>query len=733
MTGNKQPGIATDFLATRLARKYSKSALINQQNRNFKTNVRLAGANARNPVTKALAKADATYRSAGTYLTSLGDLSTNAVRATNLTILGKARAEGLTNKADLEAYLIKNLNTPEYLDIYRNMTNQYSGYIGMPQTITSTGVKGSKTSEFLSKIDNAVKNATDQAPIPDRLKQELNDLIMPAITGFAGATSRIAAKQLNALALGIPNVIRGVRMAASDSPNAKAIGELMISRSIIDGTMAGGVMAGGGLLGASGHWTGAYPEDPNERARWEKEGIMPDSFSFDVDGKTLYIQPGRILGVLALPAVLPAVIGEAVRNNTDPAEAIGSAINGTLGQFNQNLGADAIIQHIGDLDKLLNGNESDKKAAQKSLMNMLGYSISNLVPASGLQNNIANAADPYKRDTSGGLGDVIKNRNPFTRPGLPVKEDNLGNPIRNNTQYSMGSQAITVGDGQTQPGGKASTEVAGSLDAEINRLAQTDHEVMPARDIKNSASQGDAKLLLDSDLYKNADDDGRAKMLHETLLGTKTKDISSKLKPEQRATLIQHKLQTDEQREVWLENNKTAKNYYEADWMNKAARGTLSADDQDINKTGSLAQKVVIARVESKNKIPQSTTQLFEATNKTEFNKLSDENKKKLIEYDKARFKAGLPSKYQNKYGGYGLLGRGGRGRGGRGGRGGSGDGSDLFAFASLPSSLIGTNASNGKGYAANAPTFRPIGDLKAPAAAIPKGRSISVTKGIRI
>jgi len=730
ITGSSQPGVATDFAATRLANKYAKGTLIKQQNRNFKTNVRLAGATARNPVTKALAKADAAYRSAGTYLTSLGDLSTNAVKATNLAIIGKGRAEGLTTAAELESYLINNINSPEYLDIYRNMSNTYSGYIGMPQTLTSTGQKGGKASEFFSKVDNLTKNALDKTPLPDRVKQEINDLIMPSITGFAAATSRIAAKQLNALALGIPNIRRGMKLAASDSPNAKAIGEMMVSRSIIDGVLAGGVMGAGTLLGSTGHWTGEYPSDPNERARWESEGIQPESFSFEIDGKTVYAQPGRIVGVLALPMVIPAVVADAVKNGTDPAQAVTSAVAGIVKQFNENLGADAIIQHVGDVDKLINGSEYEKKAASKSLMNMLGFAISNVNPASGLQNNIANAADPYKRDTSGGVLDVVTARNPFTRQSLEVKTDNLGNPIANNTQLSLGSSALTVGDGSSDTKGEAD-----KLEAEISRLSQGDFEVMPARDVTNTASQDDARLLMAGDIYSSADDETKAAMLHDALLGTRTKDISPDLSDVDRTALIEYKLQSQEKRKAWLDDNANASTYYTAAYNNLDAGGTLTADDNDLQNKSGARYEMVEAQVNEQLGASSDLKALYDQISQSDFKKMFDpdsedydpEKANLLFKYDEARTKAGVSDNKFTDKPKYSLKFNAGGGRGGRGGRGGSGK----FAFASMPESLVGVN--DGAKYDSVGPTFKPIADLQAPAAVVPTGRSISVKKGIQI
>lgn len=718
LIGGNDSKLATGFTANRLASKYARGSLTSQLNRNFKTNVSLAGAGAKNPLTKGIAKLDSVYRSAGTYLTSLGDTTTNAVRATNMAILGQAKAEGVTGAKELEKYLVSKMGSPEYQSLYHDMSNVYAGYIGMPETITGIHPGAGKMSKFLSKVDNAVKNGLENTPLPARAKQELNDFIQPALTGFAGATNRIFQKSLNAMALGIPQIRAGLKLAASGQPNAAAVGQMMIARSLIDAVSAGGVGVAGLILGSQGHWTGGYPSDPNERARWEKDGIQPDSFQFEVDGKKLYVQPGRIFGALALPLVIPAVVTNSIKEGTDPAKAVGEVFDGTLGQFMNNMGVDAVVQHIGDLAKLT-GSEQDKKQASKDLMNMLGFSISNAVPASGLLNNVANATDSYKRDTSGGIGDIVQARNPFTRGNVDVKTDVLGNPIDNNTQLSLGSSAVTTGKNFND----VKTQKEDQLGTEINRLAEAGSEVTPPKGAKNAdigKNQTIGKLFLRSDMYKNASDKDKAELLNKVLGGTAVKDINDSLSDAHKLALTEYTLAGDK-KAVWMENNDNAFNYYDATVNNKKANGTLTAKDMDLGQgKDALIYKYTVAKVNKEQNVPQATILGYSDTTKTEFNNMEDgEFKQKLLAYDQALEAAGLPSKFKNSKGGYGKL-SGGRSKG--------------FDFLTLPNSLVGTGDTAKSKYEAATPLFKPVADLKAPATVeVPKGRSISVKRGIQL
>jgi len=701
--------------ARSVAREYATGALGKKLKQDFRTNMAFAG-------NSKLAKADVAYRAGSTALTSFGDLTTTTVKLANRAMLARAQAQGITSKAGMREYLRKNINGAEYRELLTGIQDTYAGYVSLPM---SSGSRIGRTGKRLSKIDNFIANneALKNLGVPQRARRELNDAIMPWLSGFAGATYRIGAKSLNASALGLPNMYRGLKLAREGGESARQIGQIMIARSLIDGVVGGTASASviGTLLAENAEWTGSYPTgDKNEAARWEKDGIVPNAFSFDLgNGQKFQIQPGRVVGPFALPVVLPAVIASG--------GDLGEVFDGTLGQMLQNLGVDGAIQNAGTIATALTGSGYQKEAAIEKFLRSAAFGASSLVPISGLQNNIANALDDTKRQTSGFVDSVLA-RNPLTRPSLPEKTDNFGNPVRNNTQGSLGSQA-----GTTSNSGSNSGASVDPVNDEVNRLAKLGSEVTPGSDVKNPGGLDDAKVLLESKLYQGADDEKKAEYLKETLLGTQTKDINSSLSPEKRSALIEHKLQTEDQRKVWLEDNDNAANYFQGNYDNKKANKVLSQQDDNLQTKSGAKYLAIRAGVNQKYNADTALQNLYEDVTESEWRDMLDpdsgdadlETAERLYAYDQARTKAGVSGRgSDSSKPKYELKGAG-KGKGGKG--------STKFGFASLPSSLIGTGSSGGSGYAKAAPLFKPIADLKAPATvAIPKGRNISVKRGAR-
>ena len=644
-----EKAFATGRDARSVARQYSKGALKNEIAQDFRTNMSTADGK------NVLGKLDIGYRAGSTALTSAGDLTTQTVRMTNLMTLARAQAEGVTGRANLEAYLRKSLNSPEYAETLQGVRDAYAGYVSLP---TSIGSKVGNEPKFFSKIDNAVNNGLKNLGVSPRVARELNDLIMPALSGFSGAVYRVGAKSANAMLGGVPGVIRGLKLIRAGGETSRQLGQMMISRSLIDGAIAGGAAAisTGAILSGVADWTGEYPSDPNERARWEREGIVPNAIAIDTgDGNTIQIQPGRFLGAFALPVVLPMVIASG--------GSFDEAFNGTMGQMLENMGAENILKNASYISQALTGTAEQKKYATERLIASAGFSMSNVVPAAGFVNNIASGTDEYKRDTSGSPIDVIKNRIPGARETLPVKTDNLGTPIKNNVQASLGSSLISVAGNGAKSGDGSGVQ---SLNDEINRLADAKFEVMPANEVKSKNAEAYANLLLSSKLYSGASDEDKADMLHDVLLGTTTKDVNTSLNDTEKQALIEYTVQSEAKRSVWLEDNDNALNYYQGTYNNEKANSTLTAADRSMENTGSLAQKVAIAGVNKKYGVTPEAVTNYADTSKTEFNDLEDGSAEKeaLMAYDQALVAAGLPSKYQNKYGGYGASGGGSNGYG---------------------------------------------------------------------
>lgn len=205
-------------------------------------------------------------------------------------------------------------------------------------------------------------------------------------------------------------------------------------------------------------------------------------------------------------------------------------------------------------------------------------------------------------------------------------------------------------------------------------------------------------------------------------------DISPDLPDSEKETLKEFTRQ-GQKSDAWLEDNTNNANYQTAVYNNAKANGTLQPKaDEDLSNPKGLKYKAVEAQVDAKVNATYELKKTYGDTSQAEFkamlnpkSDLYDTDTAEIIyNYDQARVAAGLPPKYNLAKAQKELAGAGGK---------------KDFAFASLPASLVGGSSNSGGGsYAKNAPTFTPIADLQAPTgAAIPKGRTISVKKGIQL
>jgi hypothetical protein len=217
-------------------------------------------------------------------------------------------------------------------------------------------------------------------------------------------------------------------------------------------------------------------------------------------------------------------------------------------------------------------------------------------------------------------------------------------------------------------------------------------------------------------------------MYTDTNLKASGIDISADL-PDSEKEILKEFTRQGQKSDAWLEDNTNNANYQTAVYDNAKANGTLKPKaDEDLSNPKGLKYKAVAAQVDAKISATYELKQSYGETSQADFkamlNPKSDSYDPTAAEtvykYDQARVAAGLPPKYDLAKAQKELAGAGGK---------------KSFAFASLPSSLIGGGSnSSGGSYAKNAPTFTPIADLQAPTgAAIPKGRTISVKKGIQL
>jgi hypothetical protein len=110
-------------------------------------------------------------------------------------------------------------------------------------------------------------------------------------------------------------------------------------------------------------------------------------------------------------------------------------------------------------------------------------------------------------------------------------------------------------------------------------------------------------------------------------------------------------LGSDGQKNVWLQNNDNADNYYKAVIDQKQANGALTTDDTDTGATysgsgGSLYVKALVAETNKQNNVPQSLVELYKNTTKTEYNDMSGTQKAELTSYAQQLNNNGVVDKF---------------------------------------------------------------------------------------
>lgn len=679
-----------------------------------KTNAKVAQGilQAQNKDKGLLSKGFSLWRQKGTLLTEAGSRYKIASKDTVSFFVSKARAEGMTDVNEITDYVRKNIGTKEWGRVHQAFFDARNSFTGLP-------VAGNVSNkDFRISLRNATYNALGQHTNLSRsMRENIADALSIPVVGFPRLIFRLGARGLDNATLGVGDFIKASRIHPNSEADALERALLVQKgfRSAQNGVELGAL---GLLAGASGLVTGAYPgqDEQSERARWQKGRIQP--FSLKIGDQ--YVDLGRYLGPLAFPFMIGAAIGRGKPT------AIPQTIGEVTKQFLANYGADSFGDVLSSAGNLMKGNFNE---AQNDFDRWAAGITTAFVPASSALNTAGKTQDIVTGspapDTGGGYVDSVRSRFPVTRNGLPPRTDTLGNPITQGNAFDL----LPGVSGGQQTNRATSDQRPESVMSEIDRLASVGHEVMPARDVKNSNSENDAQLLLDTGVYKNADDKTKADMLHEVLLGSKTKDISPSLDDDERSALIQYAVmdggESKGQRGAWLDSTKNARVYYKAKFDNAKING-LSDDDKDLGSTSSLKYKMLAARVNDEQHATSKLLQLYEHTTVTEWRNMPDSKlKRQLTALDKARAKAGVSRRSSDhsspRY---------------YGGSGSSSGSHPKFVFASAPKSLGGVSMAdvNQSGYDKADSGYKPI-VLAAPTKSTPlvPRRSISVKKGVHL
>lgn len=706
----------------------------------------------------ALAKLGGKYRVFGTRLTEAGSRYQRPAKDATSYFVAKGKAEGITDINDLARYVEDAVGTSEWNRVYGQMYDIRNRFTGVPTfTRDVNGMLISGNRNIKLNIRQGIYSALGNVPgLSRNVRDNIADAITIPVFGFPALVARLGVRGFEHATGGVTDFIRAANIKPVNE--AQALERALLVKRGLDSAQTGPALYALGIgLGAAGLTTGAYPEDKAEQKRWESEQIQPYSIKIG----DVYVDPSRYIGPLAFPLMLGTSLGSG-RFTEEAPQAIGNIIK----QISQNYGADNIADIMETAAKLMKGDVEG--AWQNGLSNWTSGIINAFVPGASLLNTAGKLTDEVRRETGTTLTDKLAGKFPGTRQTLPVKTDAFGNPIQQGGLMNL-FPAVTGGQGATRT----------PVTEELNRLAQTGVEAYPGttagtgknvklknqldEDIKLTSQQqaslnaavkkekeNQALLVMSSETYQSATDEEKGNLLKKVygldsaavasqwaqdngIKGVKqtSEKVNNNLPVESQQALLEYRLQGDKGK-VWLDDFNNAARYYNAAYENAKLNGTLTRKDDSLQNKNGLRYKAVVAKIDAESGVTPDIKDLYSTVTVSEWRKLADpENDAydpdlaaRLFAYDELRTKAGVSlgkytdkPKYSQKAGG---------GRGGRG--------SDRFAFATLPSSLMGTTAAVGAGYDKGERLFKPIPDLQAPpTVVIPKGRSISVKRGVQL
>lgn len=318
---------------------------------------------------------------------------------------------------------------------------------------TAAGLGGGITRN--NKIETIVKNMVSDAisfGAPNAASEATAKLITRMTIGFPTAIGRSTAEGVKRFTLGTPTFIRAI---VTKDPAQRA---LLIKEGIKQaGTGSMVVPPLFYALGANGMITGAYPTDPEERARWEREGITEHSIK--IGGA--YYQLPSYLGAWAVPGLFYASLG---RNGGD----FGAAATDTAKSVPAILPTDQMSNW---LDVINGRTDPGKFAAQTG-----ASAVRAATPGGALLNQLAKSFDPTKNDTNtndsnvANFVDKVLSGIPGASNTLPNKEDDAGNVIQNPKpgELLLGAASAVQGKGEER-----SAQIRADVNSGLQKVADT--------------------------------------------------------------------------------------------------------------------------------------------------------------------------------------------------------------------------------------------------------------------
>lgn len=569
------------------------------------------------------------WRATGTRLTEAGSRYRIANKDTVSFFSAQAQGKGITDPAKITKYVDEKIGSAEWNRVQSQMFEARNMFTGLP----TRGGGGNK--DFKLDIKNGIYNELGRSTnLSSSARENIADALSIPVVGFPRLVFRLGAKGFDLATFGAPNFIKAARI--NPTTEAQALKKaLLFQQAIRDAQGAPALGALGVYLGASGLTTGAYPENANERARWQRDRIQP--YSIKVGDQ--YVDIGRYLGPAAFPIMIGASIGKG-----NPEDIPGTVTNVTQ-QFIAQYGGDSVGDILTMAGSMLNGDWNT--ALSTDIQRTAAGIVDAFIPAASVIGTVGKAEDMVvqraKPDTSGGFVDALQARLPLVRANVPGTKDTLGNAITQGNAFNL---LPGVSGGQKSALTPAESKGQVSVESEIDRLAGAGFETMPSKQATNA--EGSTKwgeLVIGSDLYKKANDETKAEYLKKSLAGTDAKNINDSLSDEQKLALLTKELVGEKTHKKNLDGASYARDYYTAAYENAVANDTLTADDDNLQSTGSLHYKAISSQVNASFKgWTAELENLYNDTTEAELNDmaLDDPNRQLLLDLDKARAEAGV-------------------------------------------------------------------------------------------
>lgn len=327
-----------------------------------------------------------------------------------------------------------------------------------------------------NKIETIIKNIvsdTISAGKPAQWSENVGKLTARMTVGFPTAIARSAVEGVKRFTLGAPTFAKALR---ESDPLKRAI--LMKEGLKQAGTGSAVIPPLFYALGSAGMITGSYPDDKEERARWEREGITENAIK--IDGA--YYQLPAYLGAWAVPGLFYSSLG---RNGGDiPAAAADAA---------KSIPDLLPTDQISNITDVINGRSDLGKFMAQTGAGAVRAST----PAGALLNQISKSFDPTKNDTnSGTILENFVNKVVSGLPGVngglvdvPDKLDDEGNAIQNpNAAQVFAGAASAVQD----KGEERTAEIQGQVTDALKGIS--DLGALSDQNLKAILSKEDAKL-----------------------------------------------------------------------------------------------------------------------------------------------------------------------------------------------------------------------------------------------